>query len=432
MKANVLEISSKSNNSKKVAYEEAIPSLDTLAQLGTNKILCRDENEISDSECFDIQSLTSLDDKKALVKRARRKYFTDGLLKALVDAARLNNDSKLRKAYWNTYYCAKNLTLTSDGKISGRYCKNKWCMVCNSIRTAQLINEYSSVLQNWQDKHVVTLTIPNCSANSLPHQLVAMKTDFSTIYERLRKQAMRGQRQRFKGLRKLECTYNVERNDFHPHFHVIVEGEENATALQDYWLQTTFLTDPKAQDVRKADDAATMELFKYFTKVISGKSKDKRMIYADALDVIFNAVRGIRTFQSFGFEQIDRDILSEARNTLTAELRQDENIIAVDSFEWALNDWYSATTGEALTNYQPGEGMKDLVEVKTVVRKTWDRSPRKYTGKKNEPTTSTSRLPDITKLQTDPRIIGDTAKRARSKVGLNSLKDREVLIIPFI
>ena len=30
-----------------------------------------------------------------------------------------------------------------------------------------------------------------------------------------------------KGLRKYECTYNKKSNEFHPHFHLIVDGFRN-------------------------------------------------------------------------------------------------------------------------------------------------------------------------------------------------------------
>jgi plasmid rolling circle replication initiator protein Rep len=360
-------------------------ALDTLAQLGTN-----DEN----STFPDVQSLTSVDDTQALKKRARRKYLTNGYVGALVDATKENEDSTLRKAYWNTYHCARTLTLKSDRKISGKYCKNRWCLVCNSIRTAELIKRYNPILADWQDKYFVTLTIPNIEAQDLPEAVELMQKTFSKLQGRIKKQAQRGQTDKFKGLRKLEVTYNPGRNDFHPHFHVIVKGEANAKNLLSYWLQaynSTFqsaiwgeATTP-AQDVRKADDKSVLELFKYFTKLIS-VNKGNRMIYADAMDVMFNAVKGKRVFQNFGFRAPKAELSEEEQAEATAAAKEE---FALAEYEWNQQaaDWQGEglvvdrETGEvleeqsSLSGHTPSEQLRELVETKVVTRKnhSWQR-----------------------------------------------------------
>jgi hypothetical protein len=358
--------------------------LDTLAQLGTNQ-----ENTCSCGDDFEVKATTKKTDKQSLKKRARRKYMTCGYVGALVDASKNNEKSSLQKAYWSTYHCAKTLTLKSDGKVSGRYCKNRWCLVCNSIRTAQLIKRYNPVLSTWQNKYFVTLTIPNLEADDVKESVEVMQKVFTTCKERLRKRAQRGQAERFKGLRKLEVTYNPERNDFHPHYHVLVEGETNAKELLKIWMQTynkTFQSaiwgeaNIKAQDVRKADDNSTLELFKYFTKVISGKEKKTRMIYADAMDIIFNSVKGKRVFQTFGFT-----VKSEA----DAEQETDNDTYALTEYEWCQikADWEAdqlvvdQDTGEVLehvdnlSGHKPSEGLKELINERVVVRRShsWQR-----------------------------------------------------------
>ena len=107
-------------------------SLDTLALKGTNGLRTPENGPDDD---FETAAVTNITDRQTLLKRARRKYLTTGYVGALVDASGLN-DTHLQKSYWNTYHCARTLTLQSDGNITGRYCKNRWCLVCNSIRTA--------------------------------------------------------------------------------------------------------------------------------------------------------------------------------------------------------------------------------------------------------------------------------------------------------
>lgn len=369
----------------------ALP-LDTLAQLGTNDL----------EQDFNLSAQTSAEDKKALRKRARRKYMTGTYLGALVDVSKATEKSTLLKSYWNSYHCAKELTLRSDGKVTGHYCKNRWCLVCNSIRTAQLINKYMPVLENWQEKQFVTLTVPNCSAGNLPVTLEEMYKAFATVKDRMKKQHQRGQAPKFVGLRKMECTYNAERNDFHPHFHFIVDHPETGNNLIDYWLQewnkNSFdntvrgAADRKAQDIRPADDKSVIELFKYFTKVVQKPNKDgKRLIFADAMDVIFNAVKGKRVFQNFGFK-LPKLETAEAEAAEPTE----EEVYAIMEYVWKDSDWVAnferidMETGETyssvdeLTGYEPNEKIKEMAS-NVVLRSDHDWTPKKerpYTNEK--------------------------------------------------
>lgn len=354
--------------------------LDTLAQLGKNT-LNRVEND-GEIEGFDVAAATTKDDKKSLLKRARRKYMTGAYLGALIDASKNNEKSTLHKSYWNSYHCARLLTLRSDGLLSGRYCKNRWCLVCNSIRTAQYINRYQPVLETWEDKHFVTLTIPNVAAEQLPVAMEEIYLVFAKIKDRLKKRFRHGQSPKFVGLRKLECTYNPDRNDYHPHFHFIVKEGKTAGQLKKLWVQEWnkgFLAavwgeaSDAAQDMRKANDKSTLELFKYFTKVIQKPNKDgKRLIYADAMDVIFNAVRGRRVFQPFGFKAPKADPENEEVTT--------DDVFAIMEYTWEGSDWHAEQmvvdheTGEVtektedLTGYKPSEKVKEMAE-SVVIRK---------------------------------------------------------------
>ena len=71
-------------------------SLDTLALGGKKQN--KHENQHSpgcDCDNFEVEARTKFGDKKTLLKRARRKFLTDGYIGALVDAAKLNSKSSL-------------------------------------------------------------------------------------------------------------------------------------------------------------------------------------------------------------------------------------------------------------------------------------------------------------------------------------------------
>ncbi len=59
--------------------------------------------------------------------------------------------SPLEKSYRNTVYCADALEQDESGTLKGRYCGNRWCLVCNRVRTARAINRYWAAIAAWPD-----------------------------------------------------------------------------------------------------------------------------------------------------------------------------------------------------------------------------------------------------------------------------------------
>ena len=279
------------------------------------------------------------DDVKKLLKRARSKFITNGITNRL-----RNIESPLHKSYINTYFCAQ--TLQQSGKtLTGRYCGNRWCLVCNRIRVARLIKDYKSPLMELPDKYFVTLTRPNVKGAQLREEI---KTLTATIRTIVNLDLRRKEKIKVVGVRKLECTYNTKRNDFHPHFHFIVSGRNQAFKLVEYWLKRNPTASPDAQDIRKADDNSVLELFKYFTKVL----QDGR-IYPEPLDVIFQSMRRLRVYQSMGIPKVSEEvesIVSEDYQDL-----MDKEILWQWREDHQSGDWYSMETGECLTGYKPNE-----------------------------------------------------------------------------
>lgn len=333
--------------------------LDTLAQLATRP---QKDEEIQLIPC------THESDKKTLQKRAYRKFINTALSLRLVDASKINPKSTLQKSYFNSYHCCKTIAIHSSGKVKGSYCKNRWCLVCNSIRTAVLIHKYMPIIEDWQDKYFVTLTLPNCNGEDLRATIDQMQKTITQIKKTIQKRSERGKGDPFVGVRKLECTYNPKTNKYHPHYHFVIDGHDNASELYHKWLEKTPTAKAVAQDIRPADDNSSKELFKYFTKVVTtikdkdGNVKDAK-IYADAMDVIFNSIKGLRTFQNFGFKT-KKEVLAE--DFVPAELSGDP-IVSEANWVQELADW-AEENGNLLSGYIPLEKTKRLVKKKIVVR----------------------------------------------------------------
>lgn len=147
-------------------------------------------------------------------------------------------------------------------------------------------------------------------------------------------------------LRKEECTIRPF-GYYHFHFHVIVEGKANAEYLQQAWLELNPDSRARAQDFRPFIKGKTIELFKYFTKLVA-KDKNNKTCRLDyrRLDVVFRAMRGRRTFQTYGnIKSVDEDIDEESLKA-TRE-------IAKQVYIWIHNDWIGMESGEWLTGYHP-------------------------------------------------------------------------------
>ena len=81
-----------------------------------------------------------------------------------------NPDSSLRTSYQNSFHCCEKL-FQGNGRITAKYCKNRWCPQCQRIRMGTLINAYAPRLQDEKELYFITLTRPNVRAEQLPEEI---------------------------------------------------------------------------------------------------------------------------------------------------------------------------------------------------------------------------------------------------------------------
>lgn len=300
------------------------PCLDTLAQVWNSP-----EKEVKHD--------------KTLTNRARAKLITNTLALKLVDV----KDSPLHKAYWNTYHCAN--TIEQRGKtLKTKYCKNRWCMVCNRIRTAVIIKGYEPALKDLEDLQFVTLTFPNVDGDCLRQEIAAMGDNIVRITDRLRKRGIK-----LKGLRKLECTHNQRTDQFNPHYHFLIEGLEQAHALKEEWLKEYPKALSSLQWIVPANAATIMEMVKYFTKILPSKKSrvsGKLEINPKALDTMFQAMHKLRVFQPMG---IKKQVSEEIENLEKKEYDIIEQEYGIWIWEQDVADWLHLISYEPLASYEP-------------------------------------------------------------------------------
>lgn len=296
--------------------------------------------------------------RAVFLKRAKVKFTQQKLLKAL-----LKLGSPLAKKYDATIFCSS--VLEQDGnKLRTRFCNNRWCNICNRIRTAKLIKGYGAAIESMIDPRFVTLTIPNVAAVELRSEIRRMISEFRKIQELRRKH----KKPLIRGIRKLEVTYNPDLQNFHPHFHFIVEGEAAANELIEAWLDRNTTADKRGQDQREAKNP--IELFKYFAKLTSKSKSDTIIIkagkmvrieysYPEALDLVFQAIEGTRIIQPIGGIKYIKEDIEDLETVVVEDLEPEEAL-----WIYQNQDWVNVYTGELLTGYEPSK--RDLSKRKKI------------------------------------------------------------------
>ena len=285
-------------------------------------------------------------DSQVLLKRARSKYLSYGLS---VNLKQNNPDSPLNKSYFGSMLCS-GIMRQEGQKLITTYCKQRWCAVCNRIRTAKAISGYLPVIRCLDDLYFVTLTKKTVKAIDLKESIDLMNKTWRQITNTvIRKKTL------FQGVRKAECTIRPN-NLYHYHFHIIISGKHNAEWLVKNWLKRMGdLADGKAQDCRKADEQSLKEIFKYFTKLTASDKQGERKLYDySRMDVIFQAMRNRRVFQPFGGLRILSEDIEDINGQDFECLEEAEQV-----WKWHSEDWIN-DLGECLTGYKPSEKFKDL------------------------------------------------------------------------
>lgn len=189
-------------------------------------------------------------------------------------------------SYFRIVNCASFLHFVADGKLEKHAlfrlngCGNRYCPMCSwrkSKKVGYMINTISKYVtfKDEQNKGLIflTLTIPNVKGKELENAIVEYNKAFKRLMQRKEvKRAVKGY------VRKLEVTYNKVRDDYHPHFHVMIGvnksyfTDPNYYITRDRWLklwqESTRNPLITQVDVRSPKDLkkAVRELTKYMAK----------------------------------------------------------------------------------------------------------------------------------------------------------------------
>ena len=261
--------------------------------------------------------------KKILEKCQKKKFYNT----AVIDW--LYQHDEYEYAY-NVEDCATFVGITDIEGVAkitkANFCRKRLCCVCAWRRQSKFVAQTFPVLEILAQRRYrfifASVTVPNVPLKDLSKTINNMLSAYDRLLKRRKiKRAWVGK------IRALEVTFNEERNDFHPHIHIMVAVNEEyfsdpdlyitVDEFRDYWeecLHTTF-DYPLQVDIRAVDDdeGAVVETLKYSFK----GAKD-----STAIEGFFRSLRGRRLVSFSGvFAKIRKELrLSDFETVLTDDV----------------------------------------------------------------------------------------------------------------
>jgi plasmid rolling circle replication initiator protein Rep len=228
--------------------------------------------------------------------------------------------------------------------IRASFCKSRLCVTCQWRRSLVIRKQLLELVHAHKEKFsadvplLLTLTIPNVKEETLKSSLDLMVASWKKLSER--KKFTNAVRSWF---RAFEITYNEQRGDFHPHFHILLmvseayfkTGRGLYISQEDWlnlWREATGIKEITQVDIRKIKkrkegmlEKLIAEVGKYATKPSSYVKEVKRQFEAspEVIRGLHYALYG-RRLVSFG------GLFSELRKGLKHKDVEEADLININ------------------------------------------------------------------------------------------------------
>lgn len=194
--------------------------------------------------------------------------------------------------------------------FSANFCNDRFCPTCawrKAHKDAEMVATMMTAIKEEKDYDYLflTLTVPNVKGSYLKRTITKMNHDFGVMTRRKRFAFIQGY------MRKLEVTYNWQRDDYHPHFHVVIAVKKDYFTNDDYmdheeWLHewrkvtgNSKITQVNVEKVKdKNNSSAILEIAKY-----SAKDED----YTRNLNVFSTFYKALKGRQLMVFNKVFKE-----------------------------------------------------------------------------------------------------------------------------
>lgn len=236
-------------------------------------------------------------------------------------------------------------TMENQKQHKGNTCKNRFCPICawkKARKDAMKLSVMMKAIEEAEGKQFIflTLTAPNVPAEDLEQEIKDYNKAFQRLMQRKEVKAV------VKGYaRKLEITYNKDRDDYHPHFHVLIAvnksyfTDKGYYIKQDRWLElwqqvtkNPLITQVNVKKVRKNKGNEAAEIAKY-------AAKDSDYLHdPEVFKVYYRALKGKQLIVYSGLFKTMAKKFEDGEIDQYKEIDQNEYVYAV-MYNWGYGKY---------------------------------------------------------------------------------------------
>lgn len=251
---------------------------------------------------------------------------------------------------FNIFNCGTYISFFADETLEKKkvnksnFCKNRFCPLC-SWRKARKDGLIISILLKYIQEEFgyefifLTLTAPNVTGSDLSDEIKRYNKSFKNLMQ------LKEIKKITKGyVRKLEVTYNKERDDYHPHFHVMIAVNKSYFKSRDYikrnkWLELwkecmndSSITQVDVKKMSTNDSNAIAEIAKY------GAKDADYLISQEVFDMFYKALKGKQLITYSGAFKDALKLFNEGKLEKYKELDLTEYVYAL-GYHWRDNNY---------------------------------------------------------------------------------------------
>lgn len=258
-------------------------------------------------------------------------------------------------------------TLEKQKLYKANSCKNRFCPVCawrKARKDALGLSLMMQYIKQQERKEFIflTFTTPNVQNEQLEDEIKHYNKSFKKMVERKKVKSI------IKGyVRKLEITYNKKRDDYNPHFHVLIAVNKSYFTDKRYyisqqeWLDLwrdvtgiSEITQVQVQKIRQNNNKELYEMAKY-----SGKDSDY-LINQKVFDAFYKSLKGKQVLVYSGLFKEARKLLKNGDLDYLKEIDPTEYIYQI-FYIWKQKE-YLASELHDLTEQEKRELNHQMVD----------------------------------------------------------------------
>ena len=258
-------------------------------------------------------------------------------------------------------------TLEKQKLYKANSCKNRFCPVCawrKARKDALGLSLMMQYIKQQERKEFIflTLTTPNVQNEQLEDEIKHYNKSFKKMVERKKVKSI------IKGyVRKLEITYNKKRDDYNPHFHVLIAVNKSYFTDKGYyisqqeWLDLwrdvtgiSEITQVQVQKIRQNNNKELYEMAKY-----SGKDSDY-LINQKVFDAFYKSLKGKQVLVYSGLFKEARKLLKNGDLDYLKEIDPTEYIYQI-FYIWKQKE-YLASELHDLTEQEKRELNHQMID----------------------------------------------------------------------